>query len=390
MRRRPTFIIIASLLLLIAGIALSLNAHLRSTVWIDKSGVVVADQNDAAPAKLLGFTTTWDFTKEGMVVSVKQFADGSNVTLDMPFAIHDPLYRVRSSSNRFGFVNSTGNLAIPAVYIDARGFRGGLCSVETPSGQWCIIDKAGSVVCSLPPGWKPNGNNQLQEGLIGLTQTNSPFGHKLYDVRKKAFITLPDGSIQGGDFSEGLCMINDFRGDCAYITPAGTVAIAERFDYAGEFHDGLAVVKKNGKWKYIDKEGKTRITLPENCSAARDFSEGLAAIALGGENDRRFAQPEGHLKVGAKWGFIDTSGTVVIPPKFFVGTIYTPYPYTSDQCVSSPATTPRFSEGLAGVGTEDTGCGTCFGFIDKTGQWKIEPRFRQTQDFKNGLAKVRL
>ena len=74
-----------------------------------------------------------------------------------------------------------------------------------------------------------------------------------------------------------------------------------RYDYAGYFFEGLALVKRNDKWGFIDKTG--REVIPCKYDGADAFSNGLAAVCLNG-----------------KWGFVDKTGREVIPCKFdYVG-----------------------------------------------------------------------
>ncbi|MGI9066178.1 MAG: WG repeat-containing protein [Pyrinomonadaceae bacterium] len=65
-------------------------------------------------------------------------------------------------------------------------------------------------------------------------------------------------------------------------------------------------------------------------------------------------------------GFIDKSGEFVKPLKFI-------------------EQRTEFSEGLAKVSKGDK-----FGYVDKTGRFVIEARFAEAEDFKEGLAAVRL
>jgi WG containing repeat len=76
-------------------------------------------------------------------------------------------------------------------------------------------------------------------------------------------------------------------------------AIPARFDWAGKFHQGLALVLKDGKFGYIDLSGK--FIIPPTFEAAGSFSEGVAP-ALD--------------SVSQKWGYIDKSGHFVIAPRF--------------------------------------------------------------------------
>ena len=69
------------------------------------------------------------------------------------------------------------------------------------------------------------------------------------------------------------------------------------------------------------------------------------------------------ITVGSKYGYIDTSGNIVIQPRF-------------DDAW-------RFSEGLAPVLVEDK-----WGFIDQTGKIVITPRFFEAMPFTEGLALV--
>lgn len=69
----------------------------------------------------------------------------------------------------------------------------------------------------------------------------------------------------------------------------------ERFDYKEfKFNDGLLQIKIRGKFGYINDTGK--IVIPPRFDYARSFYEGLAAVCIDG-----------------KWGFIDTFGQIIIP-----------------------------------------------------------------------------
>ncbi len=170
---------------------------------------------------------------------------------------------------------------------------------------------------------------------------------------KKAGFCNHDGSqyIPAGHdniivFSEGLAVFRD--GDKrGYIGADGGVVIGpQRYEAAGSFSGGLAKVKKNGRWGFIDRSGK--LVVPAVYEEAGDFSEGLV-----------WARKNG------KWGYIDTAGAEAIP---FV------YDDVSD-----------FRDGSAIVKS-----GSKYGLIDRGG-WELAPvKYDSVFPFQEGLARVEL
>ena len=105
---------------------------------------------------------------------------------------------------------------------------------------------------------------------------------------------------------------------------AQPVQQTKKYAWKGEYYEGLAMVRLDKKYGFIDKTGKE--VIPIKYDNAWGFSEGLANVRLNN-----------------KWGFIDKTGKEVIPIK---------YNYAD-----------RFSEGLALVILDKK-----YGFIDKTGK----------------------
>ena len=62
--------------------------------------------------------------------------------------------------------------------------------------------------------------------------------------------------------------------------------------------DGIIAFKKNDKWGFVDTTGK--VVVEAKFDNAKSFSNGLAAVCQ-----------------GEKWGFADQDGTVVIDCQFF-------------------------------------------------------------------------
>ena len=79
--------------------------------------------------------------------------------------------------------------------------------------------------------------------------------------------------------------------------PAQPVHQAKKYDWIGGYYEGLASVKLNDKWGFIDKTGEE--VIPIKYDVAWKFSESLARVKLNG-----------------KWGFINKTGEEVIPLKY--------------------------------------------------------------------------
>ena len=129
----------------------------------------------------------------------------------------------------------------------------------------------------------------------------------------------------------------------------GDVVISLKYDWAGSFSEGLAVVGIEGKWGFIDKSGNE--VVPLKYGYAAEFSEGLACVSLTNKYKKD------------KYGFIDKSGNEVVPLKY-------------DWAGS-------FSEGLAMVKLDGR-----WSFIDKLGNEILQLSNGDGENFSEGLAMV--
>ncbi len=139
--------------------------------------------------------------------------------------------------------------------------------------------------------------------------------------------------------------------------------------------DDLLVIVQNGKYGYIDHQGK--VVIQPQYMQAYNFSGGLGvvyacgrdvAINASGELSPLKIAEEGELaeqKAGDKTGFVDSQGAFKIPPTF--------------------EDAMPFSEGLASVRINDK-----WGFIDTSGKLLIQPQFDVGTIFREGVAAVKL
>ena len=180
-----------------------------------------------------------------------------------------------------------------------------------------------------------------------------------------------------GNFSEGYAAFSDENDQWGYIDRQGNVVIAPAWNLADCFIGGAARVgAADHLYGYINTTGHE--IFPTVCSAASDFHDGLATVAVDGEYgfirtdgsyafDGRWADAGyfsdglAYVQIGGQYGFIDATGSVVIAPQW-------------DRAYS-------FSEGYAAV--EKDGL---WGFIDTSGNVVIAPQYEDGVLFSDGLA----
>lgn len=176
----------------------------------------------------------------------------------------------------------------------------------------------------------------------------SRFGRKAF-FALSALVTLtgafPDAAMASGNLRWG------------FVNKEGEMIIQPQFLEAGMFSEGLAPVKTDAGWGYLDRSGKVVL---EGFDQAEVFSEGLAAVKIpsSGPLVEKLGKDSAEL-----WGFIDSSGKFVIKPQF--------------------QDAGPFREGLAAVAS-----GGKYGFIDRDGTFEIKPQFDLACNFSGDRAAV--
>ena len=169
------------------------------------------------------------------------------------------------------------------------------------------------------------------------------------------------------------------NGKYGYVS-GGKLVIPCQFDHASGFSEGIATVKIEKKWGFINTIGK--LVIPCQFDDAKSFSEGLATV-----------------KIEEKWGFINTDGKLVIPCKFDDAWKFSQgiavvkikdkqgYINTNGQVVidCNFDFAISFSEGIAVVKIKDK-----WGYINTTGQVIIDCNLDSASSFSEGLAVVKI
>ena len=108
---------------------------------------------------------------------------------------------------------------------------------------------------------------------------------------------------QGKDSTVNIA-VNTDNGVRYFSNNKRTSLFNKQFEEVSKFSEGLAPIKQNGKWGYINTKGE--VVIPCIYDAAWPFSEGLATVKKG-------RWPIGQRLPNGKYGFINTKGEVVIP-----------------------------------------------------------------------------
>ena len=236
--------------------------------------------------------------------------------------------------DKYGFIDRYGFWVIKPQFDYVLDFHKGFAYLDIESspvnvdGKWGIIDREGNWF--IHP--KYDDYSYIYEGWAILHDN-----HGYFYVSEDGHKRLNDESFEDANaFSEGLASVK-INGKYGFIDKSGNIVINPNFEDANAFSEGLAYVKINGKYGFIDKSGN--IVINPNFEDANAFSEGLASVEING-----------------KYGFIDKSGNIVINPNF--------------------EDANAFSEGLASVMINGK-----YGFIDKTGKIVITPQFDDVESF---------
>ena len=156
-------------------------------------------------------------------------------------------------SDKWGFIDTLGNIVIDARFDDVASFSEGLAAVNQ-DGKWGFIDQKGEMV--------------------------------IEPVYKSAW-----------SFHEGKARVELFDGPDAYIDRSGQLVTAEDWHGADDFSDSLAKVKVGNSFGFIDHKG--RIIIPPLYARSWNFINSRCVV-----------------EYQEKMGVIDKTGDYIIKPEY--------------------------------------------------------------------------
>lgn len=250
-----------------------------------------------------------------------------------------------STGDKYGYIDKTGKYVINPSFIKATDFSEGVAFVVKENTEPIAINKKGETLFSLK---QAEIVETFSEGLAAFaildkTSTDEDYLYGFVDKTGKEFIKPQFKQV--GEFSDGLCNVQNKEGKWGFIDKSGIVRINFQFDYSTSFYEGKAAVKFSEKWGVIDNEGK---------------------YILNAQFDDLVVDDNGFMILqGDKYGWCDKDGKFIINPQF-------------------ESSLPFIDSNLAPVLSNKK-----WGYVDKEGKFIINPQFDDAYVFFDDYAIIK-
>jgi len=152
----------------------------------------------------------------------------------------------------WGYVDTKGEIVIPAIYLAVGYFKGGLAWARTKKNNKIgFLKKDGSW--RIEPIFNSAKDFDIVSGLA-----------KIHDGKGWCYLNMTgevkrfENSKDNKRFFDGMCPETKAMGNAksGYLDSEGNWATKREFGIATHFNNGYAAVRKNNKWGVIDKKGK--------------------------------------------------------------------------------------------------------------------------------------
>jgi len=252
-------------------------------------------------------------------------------------AVYNGLARVKRNG-KYGYVDTNGIPVIPCIYNQSGNFIEELAPVQLQSnGKWGYINQAGKLV--VP--YQYDHASEFKEGF-GAVSINKKHGF----INGQGTVILPIEYDFAGDIACGVAFFRG-NGQRGIVDPNGRIVSLNEYDMQRlTFSEGLAPVSKNKKYGYVNTSGE--LVIPCKYTSAANFTNGFARVLS-----------------GTKWGLVDANGSELVPCK---------YDWVN-----------HFSENMASVSKNGK-----YGYINASQKQVIPFKYDSADDFNGGIAKVQL
>ena len=189
---------------------------------------------------------------------------------------------VGNTSGAYGYIDQTGLEVIPCRYQALSAFRDGVC-VARKDDLLGFLNTKGEAVTEIA--YRSLGNTDVYSSLLTVPSFDSEDCLRVSDAYGRYALMNRQYRIMGdfdwdeiGSFSEGLAKVRS-DGYYGFINPQGEIVIAPEWSSADVFSDGLCMVSgRNGRYGYMDRNGELVIAAVYDNGSR--FVNGYAAVYM--------------------------------------------------------------------------------------------------------------
>ncbi|MEO6542370.1 MAG: WG repeat-containing protein [Ferruginibacter sp.] len=193
--------------------------------------------------KILPFSEAGDFNEEGIFVG---------------------------KSSGYDFYDHTGKKLNTEKYYSVVNFSEGICALQIGStGTPHLADKNFTKIKDLYTYFK----GPYSEGLAYAVNEQNNI---VYYLNRSGYEVFKLNAKEGGKCTEGFINIKGNDGRFYHVNKNGKAISTKTWEAVGDFSEGLAMVKDNGKWSFIDTLGNKVIEL--KFDVASNYTKGTAIV----------------------------------------------------------------------------------------------------------------
>lgn len=201
--------------------------------------------------------------------------------------------------NQYGIINTKGEYVVQPKYEYITQFSEGRASVHNEEGVW-VINEQGSVLTSKPFDFI----GTYSQGRAIYQESDSESGDVLYGyLDRDGGILVPAEYQSATDFEDGVSVVQTKEGQYQLMARDTDILYKYPYDYVGQYGEGMLAFQEEGdpKYGFINKSGK--VLIPPNFDSVQPFSEGRAVIS----------KVEDYLYT---YGLIDQRGNIILEPTY--------------------------------------------------------------------------
>ncbi len=312
---------------------------------------------------------------------IKSVANAISVTNKL-IAIAEPQLIPYRKKDKWGFCKPDKKIVIDCVFTQTEPFNNDYANIQSGS-KWGLINKKGNIVIPCIYEYRVN---TFSEGLVNVKKDGKyGFINNLGDT------VIPFQFDDASQFSEGLARVK-INGKYGFIDKVGKIVIPLMYGNVHSYNNGFANVRIDKEWEHIDKSGQivadSELNYLNEIDAINKHLEinylkielidskykilSLNNTTLHGKlifdgidkTSWGFQESMLDVQINDKYGFINTSGNLVIPCVY------------DDVYSFSDSSAPALKNAK-------------WGYIDKTGKEIIPFIYDFNGPFENGIAYIR-